>query len=1164
MHRIYPAHFLVALVCHALLAGNAPAADWAVPRGPSREPVPYVYDPGVWKKVPQAFLDDAQACTLYAGMNHFVEKDGTIETVTHEITRLSSRKALEKLGEYRSITWTPAYEKVTLNEARVLKADGSTVPVEPRHVQVRDVGTDFQVYDSGKMLIISFPSLEVGDAIEVKWTVRGRNPEHAGHFFTRYNFGDDRYPLVCDELRVRLPKDRKLTHASSGGKLEPAVTEDGDTRTWHWKVAHRPPLPQDDHLPPKEELRQQVMCSTFASWDEVYKWKQHLRKDCWQCTDPIRQIVRDVTRDLKTPQEKARALTYWVRRHVRYLSAGDKHDYTPHTPAQILASRYGDCKDTSQLLAVMLKEAGIDVALVTLGVQGDGQVLEEVPSPWGTHAILLATIDGKRHWIDTTASLAGWDFLPEDDCDRLCYVTDDKGLRLLRTPALTPETNRIEQHTRLSIGADGATRAVRTSTYTGLYAYNRRHDYVEVPTGERRQQIAAELQDANSQTRLDHFSFDETALKDYDRPVQARFVFEVPGHFSGDTEKEGSITDSPVWGKLLSVTFDHHRTVPLDLGVPFESVHRYTIELPPALRHSAQARERVVQSKWGTFTMKVAVDDKTIEVSYRTRLEKVRVEPKDFDEFREFHQSISNKYRYWLTVKPTRNLADAPALEALCQLAPGDGAMAAALAELYLAKDKHDDARRVVTRARAYHPNDAALAELAVKSAGGAKEEETAYRELVRRFPDQPKYAIALGRSLLDAGSHAEARTVLQPIVKNAPAPEKAAALFQLARSAFLQGKAKDALAHLSSAADADEDSVHTVPVLVFKGQVHEKLGQFREALTAFRTAHEVDANAAEPLDGMVRSALAAKDDAAALDALRRYGVAVGQSPTGLARVADYHLRLGRLDDAAEIATRAVEEGSKSAARRTLGLVAYQRGQFAEAVNQLDQVDADAAVLEALIRGHLALGKFPSAVRHAERGVKLPQPTPELLAACKQTVQLAQRRKEVLANAKVPAGQQDAWEEAAARLACAELAYQEGRPAKLVEELCAAGCADDLQLGEALALRGLLAVDKGRLLRAAADAERALTLAPREPRGHLVRGRVRLERGDKEAVADLQRAVELTGRKDGVVLHWLAAALHRTGKVEDALQTQREAVKLRPGDPELAEQLRELEKTSKN
>ena len=173
-----------------------------------------------------------------------------------------------------------------------------------------------------------------------------------------------------------------------------------------------------------------------------------------------------MTRGLSNPADKARALTYWVRRNIRYISTGEKHDYTPHRPALVLANRFGDCKDTSQLLAVMLREAGIPVELATLGALDDGQVLESVPSPWGTHAILLATIDGKPHWIDTTASLAGWDFLPRDDRDRLCYVVDDKGtIRLLRTPPLSADGNRIEQTTEVWIGADGSSRCERSRSH---------------------------------------------------------------------------------------------------------------------------------------------------------------------------------------------------------------------------------------------------------------------------------------------------------------------------------------------------------------------------------------------------------------------------------------------------------------------------------------------------------------------------------------------------------------------------------------------------------------------------------------------------------------------------------------------------------------------------
>src|SRR5262245_39712178 len=129
---------LAVVVTLLVSAAGTHAAEWPVPRGPSRELVKYQYDPAQWKKVPQESLDDAPACILYSVVTYLLDADGTIEAITHEVTRLNSRKAVQDLDEYRSIFYTPAYEKLTLNEALVHKADGKTIPVQANHVQLRD------------------------------------------------------------------------------------------------------------------------------------------------------------------------------------------------------------------------------------------------------------------------------------------------------------------------------------------------------------------------------------------------------------------------------------------------------------------------------------------------------------------------------------------------------------------------------------------------------------------------------------------------------------------------------------------------------------------------------------------------------------------------------------------------------------------------------------------------------------------------------------------------------------------------------------------------------------------------------------------------------------------------------------------------------------------
>jgi tetratricopeptide (TPR) repeat protein len=1151
----------------ALLAGLAPAgrADgWPVLRGPSHEPEPFRYGATRLPHVPRDFLDDAAAYVLYAGNSYLVEADGTVETVTHEITRLGGRKGIEKLGEYRNIAYDPSYQKLTLNEARIHKAGGGVVEIQPRHLQLRDVATDYQVYDHEKQLIISFPSLEVGDVIEVKWTVRGRNPEHDGRFFTRYSFGDANYPVLVDEFRVRLPRDVPLKYTAVAGKIDPVRKEEGGWADYRWRVTNSRRLPQDDNLPSKEDMRPSVVCSTFASWEEVGRWKQRLRADCWECTPAVRALVQEVTRGLTTPEARARALTYWVRQKIRYVSSGEKHDYTPHPPAQVLANRFGDCKDTSQLLAVMLREAGIPVALATLGALDDGQVVESVPSPWGTHAILLAAIDGKNHWIDTTASLACWDFLPRDDRDRLCYVVDDEGkLRLLRTPPLSSDGYRVEQTTDVWVGADGSSRCRRVAVYHGAAATGQRDNFLEVPAGERRRLVTAELQDANSRTRLVHLGLDDREMRDLDRPVTVRMDFEIPGHFGGSGDKEGSVSDSKVWGKLLANTLDYDRTTPFYLGPPFDVRHRYRIHLPPAFVLETLPRSREVRSLCGTFsrTVRQVGDDpvRDLEVEFHTRIDRPQVQVEDFDAFRKFHEDVGQAYRVWLTLKPAQDLEDAPLLEVVLRWAPEDSASAAALARLYHQHHKDADARRVLQRAVFYHPDDAALWELRVHSAADDREREEAQRELVRRFPDETRYALDLGAFLVGQGKQKEARTILERVTEDGTPAQQAQAHYHLARSYYRRDEPAKALKHLNAAEEADADAVNTVRACVLRGNACEELAKPADAARAYKAALEIEPDAELALDALVRLELAVNHRKEALDYLRRYTLAVGDQPAGLLLAAGYHLRLERYDDALDLAGRALESKHADKAHRILGLVFWKRGDLPKAAEHLAKAERDAAVLEALLGLALVTGKLGEVTALLGEAEKVDKPTADLRRGAERARRVIERRAQLGKELPAPAGKEKEWGLALDAVACAE-----AEPSARVEALVTRSLGQGVEPGPALALRGRLALEHGKLGAALADAERAVATSPRYPAGYFVRGRVRLERNQPGALADLTKAAELSARADPEVLHALAEALFREGRTVEALAAQRDAVKLRPKDPEMVEQLSRFEKAAGN
>lgn len=1153
------------LVVLFLLAAHLRADEWPVPRGASREPLPYRYHAAVLKTIPKDVLDDSSACVLYTGTTHLLEVDGTSEAITHELTRLNSRKGIDKLGEYRAIYYDPTYEKLTLNEARVIKANGKIVLVEPRHVQLRDVATDFQVYDQSKQLVISFPNLEVGDIYEVKWTIRGKSKEFGGHFFSRYNFGDDNLPVLRDEFRVRVPKNKTLHHQTVNGNVNLVVNETEAEKFYHWTANDCRELPKDEERPSKEELRLQVVVSTFPSWDAVGQWKHNLRKDCWTCTPEIRKIVADVTRGKETQGEKAKALTYWVRRNIRYHSQGPGGlGYTPHTPQAVLDSLYGDCKDQAQLLAVMLREIGLPVWLVTLGTLDDGQVLKEVPSPWGSHAILLTKIDGKEHWIDTTISFAPWNFLPRSDRDRQVYMTKDAELTLLRTPPFTARDYRIEQTTHVSVQPDGTSRCKREGTFHGNAAWIKRDRWLEVPPGERRRNVIAEIQDAHPKARIHDLKIDEASLRDFDKPVKAEVEFEVAKHFTGDSTREGSVSDSPVWTWFLGYSLDVERQLPFVLPTPFESAHKYVIQIPPIFRFDGIPESKSVASKWGKFNLKVTQDAKSphrLELAMHMQLEIIRVEKNDFAAFQQFQDDVAKAYRVWLYLKPAAAIADAPHLEkhlAECKYADADAVKA--LAKLYLDNNRVADARAVLDKAAKLFPRDPKLWDLRVSTAPNIDEEERLYRAMAREFPDSPLYAVALGAVAVRREDHKNAEKILTPLTTHALLPIRGAAHYQLARSAFRQNDAAKALKHLNAALIADSSSLATMDALHFKARVHEKLGQLKETIQTLTSALEAEPNARDILEFLVRIEFKAGQKEAALDHLRRYTVAAAKDLSSVVKAADLHLELGRLDDAFELASRARDVGFQAKAQRVLGLVHHARHDYTQAAFHLERCDLDGKALAALMQSQIRIGELDAAQRSVENVRRLEKPDASLLEFEKNLDALVARRNLLIDQWEPPIEQKASAIRVVNRCLCAERGLQENWPREQVEKLINEAAKEELEYAPLLAIRAFVLLEKGQLRKAIADADAAIKLQPNEARAFTARGRARLEQGNiNGALSDLRKATEFSKREDPMILHWFAAALLDAGRTQEAIDTQRLALLLRPNDAELMAQLRRME-----
>ena len=225
----------------------------------------------------RTFLDDAAACILYAGTTYLVEADGTVETITHEVTRLNGRKGVEKLGEYRNITYDPVLPEA--HPQRGPHPQGRRPRSSPSSRATSSSATSAPTTRSTTTRSSSSsasPAWKSATSSRSSGPCAARTPSTPASSSPATPSATPTYPVVRDELRVRAAEGHAASSTPpSTARSSRRVTE--DRRPASSTTGRRPTASgrrRTRTCRRKEELRPAVACSTFASWEEVGRWKQ--------------------------------------------------------------------------------------------------------------------------------------------------------------------------------------------------------------------------------------------------------------------------------------------------------------------------------------------------------------------------------------------------------------------------------------------------------------------------------------------------------------------------------------------------------------------------------------------------------------------------------------------------------------------------------------------------------------------------------------------------------------------------------------------------------------------------------------------------------------------------------------------------------------------------
>lgn len=337
-------------------------------------------------------------------------EDGQVWRYVDAATRIASAEVLAQAGII-SVPWQPAHGDLIIHRIEIIRgsesidllADGKRFTVLRREEKLEERAIDGQLTAT-----MAVEGLRVGDVVRTTMSVTSRDTALKGHVLAFS--GLPTAPVRVGYARTRFvwPASEKVQWKTYAEDAKPVLIENGADREllFEGTLPKQPDLPSD--MPPRFQRPPFVEVSSFADWSSVSTTMAPLFATAGliPAGSPLAAEVARIKAQETDPLNRAWAALTLVQEQVRYLYSGmDGGNYTPQTPTQTWALRYGDCKAKTLLLLALLHALDIEAEAVLAPAQAGDLLIDRLPSPAAfDHVIVRATIGGETLWLDGTVN----------------------------------------------------------------------------------------------------------------------------------------------------------------------------------------------------------------------------------------------------------------------------------------------------------------------------------------------------------------------------------------------------------------------------------------------------------------------------------------------------------------------------------------------------------------------------------------------------------------------------------------------------------------------------------------------------------------------------------------------------------------------------------------
>ena len=365
---------------------------------------------------PEAYRQ-AGALVLLRDREIYVDEDGDVTTHGHVVLKVLQVRAKDDYGD-QSIRFNDATHEVTIERAYPRMADGTWIEPEEDAVTLTSA-PEVQwasAYSQVKQRNVSFPGLEIGAAIELKWIVKPKKEEEKEEADEAYGgewiFGMTE-PIVSQTFVLRLAPGKPVSYRLLNTDQKAEVMLDKGEAVYTWRFKDMPQIMREPNRVSTADIAPRLLWTSFESWDGL---GEYMGSRFWSRVDTATQASAALAELVPDPppsrDDYLRELCVAVQRKIRNVNLNlGRAGYEPNTADEVWAHRYGETRDKTVLLAALLKT--IEVSSFPVLVTNRNVEFVDLPVlKQFRHIILAIPRDNDTLYVDPMAQDSRFGMIP--------------------------------------------------------------------------------------------------------------------------------------------------------------------------------------------------------------------------------------------------------------------------------------------------------------------------------------------------------------------------------------------------------------------------------------------------------------------------------------------------------------------------------------------------------------------------------------------------------------------------------------------------------------------------------------------------------------------------------------------------------------------------------